>query len=121
VHDTHTKNNTTHKQAHWNNRNNNWRAFGAATRDGVPIPGRDVPTGAAAAGGPAGPHIQHAPPKPGMGMGAGAGRMPGAPGWVPSNAKSKMCKAWSLGTCSYGAKCTFAHGEHELVPLSMTR
>jgi len=72
--------------------------------------------GAAAVG--AGQQQQH------MGKPLGAGgipRLPGGPGWVPSNAKSKICKAWSMGTCSYGANCTFAHGEHELVPLPSMR
>jgi len=37
------------------------------------------------------------------------------PNEKPSNYKTKLCKSWEKdGSCSYGAKCNFAHGEEDL-------
>jgi len=37
------------------------------------------------------------------------------PGSWMSNYKTKICKNWQQGSCAYDAKCTFAHGEAELL------
>lgn len=40
-----------------------------------------------------------------------------------NNYKTVMCKSWiQSGSCSYGKKCRFAHGEHELrYPFSVIK
>ena len=39
------------------------------------------------------------------------------PNEKPSNYKTKLCNSWEKdGSCSYGAKCNFAHGEEDLHP-----
>eukprot|EP01059_Diplonema_ambulator_P031118 TRINITY_DN5623_c0_g1_i4.p1 TRINITY_DN5623_c0_g1~~TRINITY_DN5623_c0_g1_i4.p1 ORF type:complete len:191 (+),score=46.35 TRINITY_DN5623_c0_g1_i4:44-574(+) len=30
--------------------------------------------------------------------------------------KTALCRNWLNGSCSYGSKCGFAHGEHEVTP-----
>eukprot|EP00995_Heteronema_vittatum_P008049 NODE_3218_length_691_cov_587.359813_g2288_i0.p1 GENE.NODE_3218_length_691_cov_587.359813_g2288_i0~~NODE_3218_length_691_cov_587.359813_g2288_i0.p1 ORF type:complete len:225 (-),score=92.07 NODE_3218_length_691_cov_587.359813_g2288_i0:17-598(-) len=46
------------------------------------------------------------------GMGGGMGMM------GMTNAKTKLCTNFAAGTCTFGPKCRFAHGEHELRPKS---
>ena len=39
------------------------------------------------------------------------------PNEKPSNYKTKLCNSWEKdGSCSYGAKCNFAHGKEDLHP-----
>lgn len=95
-------------RAHWNQRNNNWRAFGECIRDGKPIPARDMNSavfgGGESAGGAGGQGS-----RPGGGPGQGGAAVGPKTGWM-TNYKTKICKNWQQGTCQYGQKCTFAHG-----------
>lgn len=43
--------------------------------------------------------------------GRGAGSHPGGPG---SNFKTKLCENFNKGSCTFGDRCHFAHGESEL-------
>jgi len=37
--------------------------------------------------------------------------------WIDAMRKTTLCKNWAAsGTCRYGKKCLFAHGERELRP-----
>jgi len=29
--------------------------------------------------------------------------------------KTEICRSWEISKCKFGAECTFAHGEHELL------
>ena len=49
------------------------------------------------------------------GVGGAAGR-PGRVGIDHTKRKSKMCMNFESGTCSWGERCAFAHGAHELLP-----
>eukprot|EP00966_Prymnesium_polylepis_P222362 5144756-Prymnesium_polylepis.1 len=40
-----------------------------------------------------------------------------APRERPANYKTVLCHNWEAnGVCQYGARCNFAHGQHELRP-----
>ena len=47
--------------------------------------------------------------------GRGRGR-PGRVGIDHTKRKTKMCMNFESGTCSWGDRCAFAHGAHELLP-----
>jgi hypothetical protein len=51
----------------------------------------------------------------GRGRGAGGPR-PGRVGIDNAKRKTKMCMNFESGTCSWGDRCAFAHGAHELLP-----
>jgi hypothetical protein len=55
----------------------------------------------------------------GAGMDYGRGRGAARPGRVGidhAKRKTKMCMNFESGTCSWGDRCAFAHGAHELLP-----
>ncbi|KAG2452267.1 hypothetical protein HYH02_003291 [Chlamydomonas schloesseri] len=51
-----------------------------------------------------------------QGDGDGQGKPRGFRG-TAENAKTKVCTRWLQGDCRFGARCNFAHGEHELRKL----
>uniref|UniRef100_A0A7S1QRY5 Zinc finger protein 2 n=1 Tax=Neobodo designis TaxID=312471 RepID=A0A7S1QRY5_NEODS len=52
----------------------------------------------------------------GMDYGRGRGGRPGRVGIDHTKRKTKMCMNFESGTCSWGDRCAFAHGAHELLP-----
>ena len=39
----------------------------------------------------------------------------GGGSWAAANTKTVLCKNWSEdGSCTYGDKCSFAHGEEQI-------
>ena len=47
--------------------------------------------------------------------GAGQGSSSAQSGWPQGNYKTRICLNWQQdGVCSYGSRCNFAHGIHEL-------
>ena len=52
----------------------------------------------------------------GMDYGRGRGGRPGRVGIEATKRKTKMCMNFESGTCSWGDRCAFAHGAHELLP-----
>lgn len=52
----------------------------------------------------------------GMDYGRGRGGRPGRVGIDHTKRKTKMCMNYESGTCSWGDRCAFAHGAHELLP-----
>eukprot|EP00976_Prorocentrum_cordatum_P071385 1180300-Prorocentrum_minimum.AAC.4 len=67
-------------------------------------------------GGGGGPSTGAPPPPSGAPPGApGDGfSFPMGPGNTPFNFKTKVCNKWQTGTCPFGSKCHFAHGQQEL-------
>ena len=51
----------------------------------------------------------------GRGMG-GRGGAGGRGGIDVTKRKTKLCMNWENGSCSWGDRCAFAHGPHELAP-----
>ena len=52
----------------------------------------------------------------GRGRGGFGGRGGGRGGIDVTKRKTKLCMNWENGSCSWGDRCAFAHGPHELAP-----
>ena len=53
----------------------------------------------------------------GRGGGRGFGGRGGGRGGIDvAKRKTKLCMNWENGSCSWGDRCAFAHGPHELTP-----
>ncbi|KAG5182633.1 hypothetical protein JKP88DRAFT_164454 [Tribonema minus] len=39
---------------------------------------------------------------------------------IEANRKTELCRNWQNGTCLYGGKCAFAHGQSELTVQTLT-
>ncbi|GLI70946.1 hypothetical protein VaNZ11_016045 [Volvox africanus] len=55
--------------------------------------------------------------EPFQNSGDGQGAKPRGFRGTAENAKTKVCTRWLQGDCRFGARCNFAHGEHELRKL----
>lgn len=55
----------------------------------------------------------------GVGAGGAVAPPPGRKSPLPDSYKTVMCQAWlEASMCSFGENCRFAHGEHELRPMT---